>query len=45
VRAVPNNAFVQVVFRLPNNVGAGTCTIRIKAHGQMSNPGNIRIRA
>ena len=44
IRAVPNTTFTQVIFRLPNNVAIGACTIRIKAHGQMSNPGTIRIR-
>jgi hypothetical protein len=44
VRTVPNFTFTQVVFRLPNNVAIGACTIRIKAHGQVSNPGTIRIR-
>jgi hypothetical protein len=44
VRLVPNFDFTQVIFRLPDNLPAGTCTIIIKAHGQVSNPGTIRIR-
>ncbi len=44
VRLVPNFDFTQVIFRLPNNLPAGTCTIKIKAHGQVSNLGTIRIR-
>ena len=44
VRAISNTTFTQVVFRLPDNVAIGTCTIRIKVHEQMSNPGTIRIR-
>jgi hypothetical protein len=44
VRPVPNVAFTQVIFRLPNNLPVGTSTIIIKAHGQLSNAGTIRIR-
>jgi len=44
IRATPNTTFTQVVFRLPSNVAIGACTIRIKVHGQTSNPGTIRIR-
>lgn len=44
VRRVPNFDFTQVTFRLPNNLSVGSCTIRIKAHGQVSNAGGIRIR-
>ena len=43
VRVLPNVDFTQVIFRLPDNLSAGTCTIRIKAHGQVSNAGTIRI--
>jgi hypothetical protein len=44
VRLVPNFDSTQVIFRLPNNLPAGTCTVIIKAHGQVSNAGTIRIR-
>jgi len=44
VRPVPNFPFTQVIFRLPDNLPVGTCTIRITAHGQVSNSGTIRIR-
>jgi hypothetical protein len=44
VRPVPNFAFTQVVFRLPDNLPAGTCLINVRAHGQISNSGTIRIR-
>jgi outer membrane protein assembly factor BamB len=44
VRPVPGFDFTQVVFRLPDNLAAGTCTIRVKAHGQVSNAGTLRIR-
>src|SRR5215204_6510169 len=36
VRPVSNTDFVQVIFRLPDNLAAGTCTVRIKAHGLVS---------
>jgi len=44
VRPVPDSNFTQVIFRLPNNLPAGTCTLKINAHGQVSNAGTIRIR-
>jgi hypothetical protein len=44
VRPVPNFSFTQVVFRLPDGLSTGTCSIRVKAHGQVSNTGTIRIR-
>jgi hypothetical protein len=34
----------QVVFRLPDNLSFGTCTIKVKAHGLESNWGTIRIK-
>jgi hypothetical protein len=43
VRAVPNVDLTQVVFRLPDALAPGTCKINIKAHGQTSNMGTIRI--
>lgn len=43
VRPVPNFNFTQVIFRLPN-LPVGTCTIKVKAHNQVSNSGAIRIR-
>ena len=44
MRAVANTDLVQVTFRLPNNLAAGTCTVRIKFHAQTSNAGTIRIK-
>lgn len=44
VRPVSNTDMVQVIFRLPNNLAFGPCTVRIKLHGQMSNAGTMRIR-
>jgi choice-of-anchor B domain-containing protein len=41
----PNFDFVQVVFRLPDRLVPGKCTIKVKAHGQESNAGTIRIRS
>jgi hypothetical protein len=43
VRAVPNVDVTQVLFRLPNALAPGTCNVTIKAHGQTSNMGTIRI--
>jgi Calx-beta domain-containing protein len=43
VRAVPSVDLTQVLFRLPDNLFQGTCNVTIKAHGQMSNTGTIRI--
>lgn len=40
----PNFDFVQVVFRLPDNLAPGRCTVKVKAHGQESNSGTIRIK-
>jgi hypothetical protein len=45
VRLVPDTDFVQVVFRLPDTLATGTCTVRIKAHGQTSNAGTLRIKS
>jgi hypothetical protein len=44
VRPVPNFPFAQVVFRIPDTTAVGTCIITVKAHGQTSNAGSIRIR-
>ena len=43
VRAVPNVDLMQIVFRLPDALAPGTCKVTIKAHGQTSNMGTIRI--
>jgi hypothetical protein len=43
VRAVPNVDLTQVLFRLPDALAPGTCKITIKAHGQSSNMGTLRI--
>ena len=43
VRAVPNVDLTQVLFRLPDTLAPGTCKVTVKAHGQSSNMGTIRI--
>ena len=43
VRAVPNVDLTQIQFRLPDGLASGTCKVAIKAHGQSSNMGTIRI--
>ena len=43
VRVVPNVDLTQVLFRLPDTLAPGTCKVTIKAHGQTSNMGTIRI--
>jgi uncharacterized protein (TIGR03437 family) len=43
VRAVPATSFSQVVFRLPDNLATGVCSVTINLHGQTSNTGTIRI--
>lgn len=44
VRPVPDSSFTQVTFRLPNNLPAGSCTVRLRAHDQFTNIGTIRIK-
>jgi hypothetical protein len=44
VQPIPYFNFTQVIFRLPDNLPPGTCTIKVKAHGQESNLGTIRIK-
>lgn len=44
LRAVPLFNFMQLRFRLPENLAPGACNIKIRAHDQESNPGTIRIR-
>jgi hypothetical protein len=45
VRPLANTPYVQVIFRLPNNLAIGTCRVRIKFHSQTSNQGTIRIKS
>jgi hypothetical protein len=44
VRPVTTLGVAQVIFRLPNNLSPGICTIKVLAHGQTSNSGTIRIK-
>jgi hypothetical protein len=37
-------AIGKVVFRLPDSLAVGTCTVTVRAHGQISNAGTIGIR-
>ena len=43
VQPVPYYNLSQVVFRLPDNLAPGVCTIKVTAHGLVSNSGTIRI--
>ena len=43
VTPVPNFGFTQIVFRLPDSLSPGTCTVTVKAHGEVSNSGTLRI--
>ena len=43
VLAVANTDLTQIVFRLPDTLAPGTCNVSIKAHGQTSNSGTLRI--
>jgi len=43
LRALPNTDLMQVLFKLPDGLAPGTCKVTIKAHGQSSNMGTIRI--
>lgn len=45
VRPVISSNYAQVVFRLPDALAPGTCTIKVKARGQESNLGTIRIKS
>jgi len=44
VRAVPDVNFFQVIFRLPDGLPVGTCAVKLKARGQVSNTGTFRIK-
>jgi choice-of-anchor B domain-containing protein len=45
VRPVISSNYAQVIFRLPDALVPGTCTVKVKAHGQESNAGTIRIKS
>jgi hypothetical protein len=45
VRIVPVLNFMQITFRLPDNLHGGTVNIKIAAHDQESNQGTFRIRS
>ena len=44
VRAVPNHDFSQVTFRLPSNLGAGTCRVRVVSQSLFTNTATFRIQ-
>lgn len=41
---VPGFDFRQLTFRLPDALASGNCTVQVKAHGEISNTGIIRIK-
>ncbi len=43
MRAVANTDLTQVVFRLPDNLAVGICSVRVSLRGVDSNTGTIRI--
>ena len=43
VRATPNGEFVQVTFRLPDNLAAGPCNVSVVANGLTSNLASFRV--
>jgi hypothetical protein len=45
VRMLNGTNFTQVIFRLPDNLAVGTCTLTVRAQGRTSNGGSIRIRS
>ena len=44
VRAVPNQDFTQITFRLPTGLPAGTCRIKVVSQGLFSNTATFRIQ-
>jgi hypothetical protein len=42
-RPVPNTDLMQVVFRVPNNIAAGQCSVIVRSHGRFTSMGTIRI--
>ena len=45
VRPVVGHNYTQVIFRLPDALAPGTCTVKVKAHAQESNAGTFRIKS
>lgn len=44
VRPVTNAPLTQIIFRLPDNLAPGLCTVTVKAQGRTSNPGKMTIK-
>jgi hypothetical protein len=42
-RPVPDTDLMQVVFRVPNNIAPGQCSVLVRSHGRFTNMGTIRI--
>ena len=42
-RGIPGTDFMQVTFRMPNTIAAGTATVTIRSHLRVSNIGTLRI--
>ncbi len=42
-RAIPGTDLMQVTFRMPNTIPAGTATVTIRSHLRVSNMGTLRI--
>ncbi|HKU72833.1 MAG TPA: hypothetical protein VJR02_02845 [Pyrinomonadaceae bacterium] len=43
VRPLPNTDLTQVTFRLPSQLSTGDCVITVRAHGETTNSGILRI--
>lgn len=43
VRAVVDSDLSQITFKLPTGLAAGTCSIKVRIHGLVSNAGTVRI--
>jgi hypothetical protein len=44
VRLTSNPAFTQVIFKLPDGLTPGICTLFVKARGLTSNIGSMKIK-
>ena len=44
MRVVPTFDFTQVTFRLPSNLPAGTCKVKVISNGMFSNTATFRIK-
>jgi hypothetical protein len=44
VRPLAGTDLAQIIFRLPNDLPVGVCSVRVRALGQTTNAGVVRIR-